>query len=102
MHARTSVVVALPLPSHGESAAADLAASYTGLAIPVLPIEGARTYAPGISTGAVAVFRAFSTPSTAFRVRRAVRWEFGSSCVLTAHQYDWYYVLSIVQPRSQR
>ena len=73
-HARTSVLAALPLPNHGESAAADLAASYTGLGIPVLPIEAARIYAPGISTGAVAVFRAFSTPNPA--PPRAVRWEF--------------------------
>ena len=62
-HARTSVLAALPLPNHAESAAADLATSYTGLGIPVLPIEAARTYAPGISTGAVAVFRAFSRPA---------------------------------------
>ena len=55
----------LPLPRHAESAAADLVASSLGLGIPVLQIEGARTYAPGISTGAVAVFRAFSTPSPA-------------------------------------
>jgi hypothetical protein len=72
MHARTSVLAALPLPKHGESAAADLATSYTGLGIPVLPIEGARTYAPGISTGAVAVFLAFSTRSqAAFAGRRS-------------------------------
>ena len=36
-----------------------------GLGIPVLPIETARTYAPGISMGTVAVFPAFSTPSPA-------------------------------------
>ena len=65
MIARSSVLAALPLPNHGESEAADLVASYTGLGIPVLPIEAARTYAPGISTGAVAVFRAFSTLSPA-------------------------------------
>ena len=53
----------LPLPRHAESAAADLAASSVGLDIPVLPIEGARTYVPGISMGTVAVFPAFSTPS---------------------------------------
>jgi hypothetical protein len=71
MHARTSVLAALPLPKHEESAAADLTASYTALGIPVLPMEGARTYAPGISTGAVAVFRAFSTRSpVAFAGRR--------------------------------
>ena len=65
MHACTGVLTALPLSRHGESAAADLVASSLGLSIPVLSIEGARTYAPGISTGAVAVFRAFSTPSPA-------------------------------------
>ena len=59
MHARASVLVALPLPRHGESAAADLAASHTGLDGAILLIEGARTHAHGISTGAVAVFRAF-------------------------------------------
>jgi hypothetical protein len=67
MHARTSVLVALPQPRHGESAAADLAASHTGLGIPVLPIECVRTHASAISTGAVAVFRAFSTPNPAAR-----------------------------------
>ena len=49
----------LPLPRHGEPAAADLAASHTGLDGAILSIEGARTHAHGISTGAVAVFRAF-------------------------------------------
>ena len=51
--------MALPLPRHAESAAADLAASHTGLDGAVLSIEGARTRARGISTGAVAVCRAF-------------------------------------------
>ena len=59
MHARTSILVALPLPRHGESAAAELAAPHTGLGIPVLAIEGVRAHASAISTGAVAVFRAF-------------------------------------------
>jgi len=77
MRARSSVLAALPLPNHGESAAADLVASYTGLGIPVLPIEAARTYAPGISTGAVAVFRAFSTPSPAPRSGFAARGSLG-------------------------
>ena len=49
----------LPLPRHGESAAADLAASHTGLDGAILSIEGARTDAHAISTGAVAVLRAF-------------------------------------------
>ncbi len=40
-------------------------ASHTDQCAPNLSIEGARTYAPGISTGAVAVFRAFSTSSPA-------------------------------------
>ena len=65
MHAVNRCLVVLPLPRHAESAAADLAASSLGLGIPVLPIEGARTYAPGISMGTVAVFPAFSTPSPA-------------------------------------
>ena len=62
MHACTCVLVALPLPRHGESATADLAASYAGLSIPVLAIEGVRTHASVISTGALAVFRAFGRP----------------------------------------
>jgi hypothetical protein len=63
MHAVNWCLAVLPLPRHAESAAADLAASSVGLGIPVLPIETARTYAPGISMGTVAVFPAFSTPS---------------------------------------
>ena len=51
--------MALPLPRHADSAAADLAALHTGLNDATLLIEGARTHAHGISTGAVAVFRAF-------------------------------------------
>ena len=58
MHARASVFAALPLPRHAASAGADLATPHTGLRIPVLLIEGVRTHAHGISTGAVAVFRA--------------------------------------------
>ena len=53
-----SVLVALPLPRHRESAAADLAASHTGLIIPVLAIEGVRAHTSVVSTGALAVFRA--------------------------------------------
>eukprot|EP01043_Picozoa_sp_COSAG02_P105555 COSAG02_NODE_41547_length_393_cov_1.040816_1_plen_68_part_10 len=56
MRCRTSVLPALPLPRHGESAAADLAASHRALSDPILPIEGTRKYACVISTGAVAVF----------------------------------------------
>eukprot|EP01043_Picozoa_sp_COSAG02_P040203 COSAG02_NODE_3233_length_7129_cov_27.245946_4_plen_142_part_00 len=65
MHVVNRCLVVLPLPRHAETAAADLVASSLGLGIPVLPIETARTYAPGISMGTVAVFPAFSTPSPA-------------------------------------
>ena len=71
MHAVNRCLVVLPLPRHAESAVADLAASSLGLSIPVLPIEGARTYAPGISMGTVAVFPAFSTPSPVVAFHRA-------------------------------
>ena len=73
MHAVNRCLAVLPLPRHAESAVADLAASSLGLGIPVLPIETARTYAPGISMGTVAVFPAFSTPSPARRSRRRSR-----------------------------
>ena len=73
MHAVNRCLAVLPLPRHAESAAADLAASSLGLGIPVLPIEGARTYAPGISMGTVAVFPAFSTPSPAAFAPRSPR-----------------------------
>ena len=56
MHGRTSVLAVLPLPRHSKSAAADLAASHRALDAFVLLIEGARTYASGISMGAVAGF----------------------------------------------
>ena len=80
MHAVNRCLVVLPLPRHAESAAADLAASSLGLDIPVLPIEGARTYTSGISMGTVAVFPAFSTPSPRWRSRRrAVRMVAGSA-----------------------
>eukprot|EP01043_Picozoa_sp_COSAG02_P047414 COSAG02_NODE_4544_length_5228_cov_8.569117_5_plen_73_part_00 len=59
MHGRTSVLAVLPPPRHRESAAADLTASHRALGAPVLSIEGAQTHAPAISTGALAVFRAF-------------------------------------------
>ena len=71
MHAYTCVLVALPLPRHGESATADLAASYAGLNIPFLAIEGVRTHASVISTGALAVFRAFGRPPDRSRARVA-------------------------------
>ena len=48
--------MALLLPRHEEWAAADLAASHTGLGIPVLPIEGVPVYASAINTGALTVF----------------------------------------------
>jgi hypothetical protein len=87
-HARTSVLATLPLPRHGESAAADLAASYTGLRIPVLPIECAWTHASAISMGAVAVFRAFSTSSPARLAGRARRARRRSEiiCVFTVYK----------------
>ena len=65
MHARTTVLVALPQPRHAASAVADVVASHAGLCGPVLPIECVRTHASAISTGSLAVFRAFSTPSPA-------------------------------------
>ena len=62
MHAVNRCLVVLPLPRDAESAAADLVASSLGLGIPVLPIEGARTYAPSISMGTLAVSVRFSGP----------------------------------------
>jgi hypothetical protein len=59
MHGRTTVLAALPLSRHATSAAADVATSHRALDGAVLPIEGARTHAHAISTGALAVFRAF-------------------------------------------
>ena len=38
--------------------AAELEAAHSALDVPVLSIEGARTYAPSISTGALAILRA--------------------------------------------
>ena len=61
-HVRTSVVPALPQLKHAASAAADLVAAHGALDGPGLSIEGARTYAHGIITGAVAVFVRFSAP----------------------------------------
>ena len=63
MHERTTVLAALPQPRHAASAVADVAASHAGLCGPVLPIECVRTHASAISTGSLAVFRAFSTLS---------------------------------------
>ena len=59
-HVRTSVLPASPQPRHAASAAADLVAPHSALDRPVPSIEGARTYAPGLSMGAVAVFVRFS------------------------------------------
>ena len=59
MHARTGVLSALPQPRHTVSALAVLAAAHRALGGTILSIEVARTYAHAISTGAVAVFRAF-------------------------------------------
>ena len=59
MHRRSRVFSALPLPMHAGSTVADPMASHTALNGAILSIEGARTHAHGISTGAVAVFRAF-------------------------------------------
>ena len=59
MHRRTTILAALPQPRHATSAAAGVAASHRALNGAILPIEGARTHAPAISTGALAVFRAF-------------------------------------------
>jgi hypothetical protein len=66
-------LVALPPPRHGESAAADLAASHTGLSIPVLPIEGVPVYASAINTGALTVFtRADAEPGDPGSLARGV------------------------------
>jgi hypothetical protein len=59
MHRRTTILAALPQPRHATSAAAGVVASRRALNRAILPIEGARTHAPAISTGALAVFRAF-------------------------------------------
>ncbi len=59
MHRRTTLLAALPQPRHGTSAAAGVVASHRALNGAILPIEGARTHAPAISTGALAVLRAF-------------------------------------------
>ena len=65
MHSRTSVSASQPLARHGASAAADLPASHRAPGAPTLPIKGARIYALGISTGAVAVFVRFQpAPAT--------------------------------------
>ena len=61
-HVRTSVLPTLPQQRHAASAAADLVAAHGALDGPVLSIEGARTYAPSISMGTLAVFVRFSGP----------------------------------------
>eukprot|EP01043_Picozoa_sp_COSAG02_P021430 COSAG02_NODE_1088_length_14670_cov_237.088326_16_plen_201_part_00 len=70
-HVRTSVLAAEPPSWHAESATADLAASDKAVGTSVLPIEGVRTYAPGISTGAVTVFVCFSAPARPIQRDRA-------------------------------
>ena len=70
MQGRTGVLSALPQSRHAASAAADLAAAHRALGGLVLSIEGARTYAHAISTGAVPVFRAFQRSQP--RVARSV------------------------------
>ncbi len=47
---RTTILAALPQPRHATSAVADVAASHRALNGAILPIEGARTHAPAIST----------------------------------------------------
>ena len=59
MHRRTTILAALPQPRHATSAVADVVASHGALHGPVLLIEGLRTHVSAISTGALAVFRAF-------------------------------------------
>jgi hypothetical protein len=61
MHARTTVLVAMPQPRLAASAVADVGASHAALNGPVLLIEGVRTHVFAISTGALAVFPATST-----------------------------------------
>ena len=68
-HVQNSVLWVVPASRHAVSAAERVVASHRALHSTVLPIEGARTYAPAISTGAVAVFRAFQPRSPARRVR---------------------------------
>ena len=87
MHARASILVALPPPRHGESAASDLAASHTGLGIPVLAIEGVRDHASAISTGALAVFRAFQRAQPGVDRSRARRGSAGRSRSFACSRY---------------
>ena len=70
VHGRSSVLWALPQPQHAASAAADLAAAHEAMGGVVLSIEGARTSAHAISTGAVAVFRAFQPDRAGARGER--------------------------------
>ena len=55
MHRRTRDFRALPLAMHAASTVADPLASHTALDGAVLLIEAARTHAPGISAGGLAV-----------------------------------------------
>jgi hypothetical protein len=65
MHGRTTVLVGLPQARCAASAVADVAASHGALNGSVLLIEGVRTHVSAISTGALGVFRASSTPNPA-------------------------------------
>jgi hypothetical protein len=67
MHRRTTILAALPQPRHATSAAADVAASHRAVNGAILPINGSRTHACAISTGALAVFRAFQHAQSAWR-----------------------------------
>eukprot|EP01043_Picozoa_sp_COSAG02_P001622 COSAG02_NODE_34_length_49821_cov_105.420438_53_plen_108_part_00 len=71
MHAGISVLAALPLPRHEESALSDLATSHRGLSRPVLPIEGVRVHASAIRTGTLARFRAFKHAQPSGAPRRS-------------------------------
>ena len=72
MHRRTTILAALPQPRHATSAVAGVVASHRALNRAILPIEGARTHAPAISTGALAVFRAFQPAQPGPRARGSV------------------------------
>ena len=78
MHGRASVLVALPQPRQAASAAADVVASHRGLRCPVLLIEGVRTHVFTITTGALAVFRASSTPNPGAALGKALSSQFAA------------------------
>ncbi len=78
LHGPTTVLVALPRPRHAASAVADVAASHGALNGPVLLIEGVRTHVSAISTGALAVFRASSTPNPGAALGKALSSQFAA------------------------